>query len=53
MYFFDERDQKPRMPEKYVPEDPGLLGCDTVSLDEHFPTLSWHHDPLKHRELLV
>jgi len=32
MYFVDERNPNPRMPEKYVPEDSGLLGCDTVSL---------------------
>jgi len=32
MCFVDERKPNPRMPEKYVPEDPGLLGCDTMSL---------------------
>jgi hypothetical protein len=36
MYFVDERDPKPIMPEKYVPEDPGVLGCDTVSLAKCF-----------------
>jgi hypothetical protein len=36
MYFVDEWNPNPRMPEKCVPEDPGLLGCDTVSLAKCF-----------------
>jgi len=36
MYFVDERNPNPRMPEKYVSEDPGLLGCDSMSLAWRF-----------------